>query len=283
MLAVRLDAQRLIRLHRGVYAVGHARLTRHGEWLAAVLAAGPGAVLSHRSAAAAHGLREERGRRIDVATPALKKTTNWVEVHARQALDPADVATRDGIPVTTIARTLVDLAGVVEQRDLARAVNEADVLRALDVGAILAALRRTRGRRGAGPAALRAALAAHDGPTLLRFELEHRFKELLDAGALPQAEHNVRVAEWEVDACWRAHRLIVELDSRRYHETPAARRRDAQKERELRAAGWQVVRYRWRDVVGAPQRTADELRELLGASSAALRAGTPALPAPAPR
>lgn len=260
--AVRLDAQRLIRLHRGVYAVGHRRLTRRGEWLAAVLAAGPGAVLSHRSAAALHGLRAERGRRVDVSTSAKRATTNWIEVHGRRTLPPEDVTSRHRIPVTTVSRTLVDLAELLGPRQLARAVNEADVLRLLDLGAIDAALDRLDGRRGRSRTALRTALDAHVGPILLRSELEHRFRELLASRSLPRPDHNVHIEGWEVDACWRDRRLLVELDSR-FHDTPAARRKDARKEDALREAGWRVVRYRWRHVVGAPTRTADDVRRLL--------------------
>ncbi|MDO8209967.1 DUF559 domain-containing protein [Conexibacter sp. CPCC 206217] len=262
MVAVRLDRRRLLKLHRGVYAVGHARLTRQGEWLAAVLAAGPGAVLSHRSAAALHGLRGERGRRVDVATAANRVSTHRIEVHRRQLLPDADVTARAGIPVTTVSRTLVDLAELLGPRPLARAINEADVLGMLDLDDVLAATGRLRGRRGRGRGMIVATLERHLGPDLLRSELEHRFRELLIDHALPRAEHNVHIGRWEVDACWRPQRLIVELDSR-FHDTPAARRQDAVKERALRAAGWHVVRYRWRDVVGAPRRTADELRGVL--------------------
>lgn len=105
-------------------------------------------------------------------------------------------------------------------------------------------------------------LEEHHGPALLRSELERRFKELLADAALPPAEHNARVGVWEVDALWPAARLAVELDSG-FHDTPAARRRDARKDEALRAAGCTVVRYRWRDVVGAPSRTAASLRSAL--------------------
>jgi very-short-patch-repair endonuclease len=264
MLAVRLDARRLIRLHRGVYAAGHRRLTRQGEWLAGVLATGPGAVLSHHSAAALHGLRTERGKRVFVTTTDPRTTTNWVEVHGRRTLPSEDVTTRHRIPVTTVSRTLVDLADLLGPRQLARAVNEADVLSVLDLGAIDAALERLRGRRGRGPAALRAAIDAHVGPTLLRSELEHRFRELVSAHALPRPEHNVGIEGWEVDACWHDRKLVVELDSR-FHDTPAARRKDARKEQALRDAGWEVGRYRWRDVVGAPAATAAGLHRRLAA------------------
>lgn len=263
-IRVRLRGRRLVPLHRGVYAVGHARLTRQGEWLAAVLAAGRGAALSHRSAAVAHRLLPERGRRIDVTSTRRRARTNWIETHHTRALPVSDLTRRDGILVTTVSRTLVDLADVVDARELERAVNEADVERVLDVAAIDAGLRRACGRRGGGDDRLRGVLARHHGPVLLRSELERRFRTLLAAHALPAAEHNVRVAGWEVDACWPAARLVVELDSRRYHDTLAARARDARKQQELEEAGWTVLRYRKRHLTGgAGAATAEELGRLL--------------------
>jgi very-short-patch-repair endonuclease/predicted transcriptional regulator of viral defense system len=264
MLRTRLLGARLLELHRGVYAVGHRQLTREGEWLAAVLAGGDGAVLSHRSAAALHGLREERSRRVDVSTAARRLTTNWIELHGRRLLADEDVTVVRRVPVTTVSRTLLDLGELLTPRQLARAINEADVLGLLDTAKVDVVLARAGRHRGA--AALRMALDAHHGPTLLRSELERRFRELIADARLPRAEHNVDVAGWEVDAVWPAARLAVELDSR-FHDTPAARRRDARKDEALRAAGWTVVRYRWRHVVGDAARTVAALRDAVGSST----------------
>jgi very-short-patch-repair endonuclease len=270
----RLHTARLLRLHRGVYAVGHRRLTREGEWMAAVLAAGAGAAVSHRSAAALHGLLPERGRRVDVTTTARRVTTNWVEVFPVRELAAEEVTTRGGIPVTTVTRTLVDLAGLVEAEDLERAVNEADVLRALDVAAVLACAEGTRGRRGAGHAALVAVLSRHHGPVVLRSPLERRFRALLRAHGLPAAEHNARVGRWEVDAVWRDTRVAVELDSAKFHDVAAAQARDAAKEAELVAAGWTVRRYRSRHLTGGRgAATAAELRGLVEGAPGAGSAG----------
>ncbi len=264
----RLRTGLLGRLHRGVYAVGHRQLRREGEWLAAVLAAGPGAALSHRSAAALHGLLPERGRRVEVVSTARRVRTNWVEAHAARSLGPDDVTRCGAIPVTTVTRTLVDLAGVVAPADLERAVNEADVLRLLDPAAVAAALERVRGRRGDGHAALTAALARHHGPVVLRSALERRFRALLAAHAMPAAEHNVRVAGWEVDALWRAERLAVELDGARFHDTAAARARDAAKDAALEEAGWRLLRLRARHLRGATvAATVAELRAALAAGA----------------
>lgn len=258
----RLARRQLIELHRGVYAVGHRHLTRNGEWMAGVLAAGLGAVLSHYSAAGLHELRDERTRRVFVTTATSRATTRRLAIRGRAVLAPQDVTIRDRIPVTTVPRTLVDLSDVLGPRQLSRAVNEADVNGMLDLDEIVAVLGRLRGRPGRGARALRAALETHCGPVVLRSELEQRFRELLADRALPRADHNIVLEGWEVDACWEEQRLVVELDSR-FHDTPAARRKDAAKSRALRAAGWEVVRYRWRDVVGAPAATAHDLRARL--------------------
>lgn len=190
-----------------------------------------------------------------------------------RALAAEDVTTRDGIPVTTVTRTLVDLAGLIVQDDLERAVNEADVLRALDVPGVLACAEWLRGRRGEGHAALEAVLALHHGPVVIRSRLEWRFRALVRAHGLLPAEHNVRVGRWEVDALWRDARVAVELDSARFHDTLAARTRDARKTADLEAAGWTVRRYRSRHLTGAEANaTAAELRTLLTTSRPSLDA-----------
>lgn len=134
MIERRVASGQLVRLHRGVYAVGHARLRREGWWMAAVLAAGPGALLSHRDAAALHGLRPPGDRRrVEVTTTGRASSTDRVEVHNTTALGLLDAAHRNGIPATTVARTLVDLANVATPRELTNALEEAERRRCLDV------------------------------------------------------------------------------------------------------------------------------------------------------
>src|ERR687895_2050712 len=121
---------RLLRVHRGVYAVGHGRLTREGRWMAAVLAYGPTAVLSHRSAAALHGLRPDNRPKSDITLPSPSaRPRPGIDVHRSATLLAADVTTVDAIPCTSVARTLLDLAGVVNRRGVERAVDQAEVLR----------------------------------------------------------------------------------------------------------------------------------------------------------
>ncbi len=185
----RLAGARLIPLHRGVYAVGHRQLRREGRWLAAVLAAGPGAVLSHLDAAALHGIRSmPEGRKVTVSTPAHAREIDGIWLKARRALTPEDRAVVRGIPVTSPARTLVDLAPMLTAGQLAATLGEADRRGLLDVAAATGALRRARGRHGQGHRRLRAALDAHEqhGAVLSRSELETRFLDLAITAGLPR-------------------------------------------------------------------------------------------------
>jgi very-short-patch-repair endonuclease len=265
-IEVRMLAGRLIRLHRGVYAVGHSRLRREGWWLAAVLAVGDGAALSHREAAALHGIRPSNRTRIDVTTATRGRARlPRIELHGSR-LDRSDVAVRAAIPVTTLARTIVDLAGVVSKDHLARALGEAERLGALDVEAIEAARRRVRGRRGRGDAVLRAVLESHraHGATLIRSQLEERFLALVEAHGLPRPRLNAHVEGCEVDALWRDHRLVVELDGYAFHHTRRAFQRDRSKANALALHGYVVLRYTHDDVTRCPERVAEDLRMRLG-------------------
>lgn len=202
MVRDRMRRGHLLRLHRGVYAVGHDRLRREGTWLAAVLAVGPGAALSHRDAAGLHDLRPANHARVDVTTDRRgRREQREIAVH-HALLDPLDVTEIRGIPVTTVARTLVDLAGILTKDRLAKVISEAERRGAFDLTAIEEARGRVRHRRGNGHAVLRAALAelADQGSTLTRSELEDRFLTLLAAHDLPRAQMNARTDGFEVDA-----------------------------------------------------------------------------------
>jgi very-short-patch-repair endonuclease len=233
----RVRAGWLHRVHQGVYAVGRPSLTTEGRFLAAVVSCGPGAVLSHFAAAILWALLPERGPRIDVTVPTGggRRRRGALIVH-RSALPDGDVTVRDGIPVTTPARTLIDLADVLPHRRLERAFDEAAFLRLDPVG-----LRVIRGRRGAG--ALRRVLAEHDpGSTRTRSELEERMLELCRRAGLPEPEVNVLIEGHLVDFVWRAARLVVETDGWRAHGTRAAFERDRRRDAELIAADWRPLR-----------------------------------------
>jgi len=266
MLRARIAKGALIRLHRGVYAVGHRRLRIEGHWLAAVLAIGPGAALSHREAAALHGLRPSSRPRIDVSTTRRGRTAPaGIDLHETRVLSEAETTTVDAIPVTTVARTLVDLAGVVPKIHLAKALREAEHLRVADLGAIQDAMRRTRNRPGPGHANLRAVLEEHRkrGTQLTRSILEDRFVALLAAHDLPRALTNAHVGSHEVDAFWPHRRLVVELDGWARHKDRHAFQSDREKGNALARAGYTVLRFTHDDVVRRPADVAAGIRALL--------------------
>ena len=254
----RIERGRLHIRHRGVYTVGHRAITQHGRWMAAVLAAGPGAVLSHRSAAALWGIRPTARTRIDVTVRRTLHATQALHPHCA-VLAPDETTTEQGIPATTPARTLLDLAGVLDRRQLERALNEAEVRRLDGPTAVETLLDRHPARRGT--ANLRDLLLTSRSPT--RSELEARFLTLLDAHDLPRPQTNTTVEGTEVDSVWRRQRLIIELDGYAFHGTRHAFERDRARDRRLAAKGWRVVRVTWRDVHERPALLATELRALL--------------------
>jgi very-short-patch-repair endonuclease len=257
----RVLAGRLHRLHRGVYAVGHPRLTRHGAFMAAVLACGKGAVLSHGSAALLWGLPWQAHAGIDVTVPGrgARKSRRSLIVH-RARLTAREATTKDGIPVTSPSRTLIDLADYGRKRALERALDEAAFLR-LDVSG----LRPRHGRRGCG--LLAEVLSEHTpGATLTRSQLEESFLSLCRLRGLRPPEVNRRVQGYEVDFLWRAEHLIVETDGHAAHGTRAAFERDRLKDAELTAAGWRVVRVTHRRLASQSQAVAAQLLRLLQAA-----------------
>ncbi|MGB2710212.1 MAG: DUF559 domain-containing protein, partial [Conexibacter sp.] len=265
MLNARLAAARLVRIHPGVYAPGHRHLRREGFWLAAVLAAGPAAVLSHRDAAALHAIRPANGTRIDVSTTAERCSTRTLRIHARRWLDADDVVAVEGIPVTTVERTLVDLAEVLDAAGLAKALSEAERANVLDVRRLAATLGRTRGRRGAGHRRIRAALDEHRhlGVTLTRSELEDRFLLALAAHGVPRPHMNRQIAGYEIDASWPQARLAVELDGFAHHRHRRAFARDRAKGNALARAGWTLLRFTHDDVVRRPAQVASSVVDML--------------------
>jgi very-short-patch-repair endonuclease len=234
---------RLHRVHRGVYAVGHSRLSEHGWWMAAVLAAGPRAVLSHLAAARLWEIWRRRVVGIDVLAPRRLRARSGFRAHSCRRLDPRDVTVRDGIPVTTVARTLVDLTDVLEPYQLANVIHEAAFRRRFDEHAARAAMTRAPGRR---LTVLEAALRAHaNGSAGTRSGLEDRFIALAREAGLPEPLVNTHVPAggrtFEVDFHWPALGLCVEVDGGG-HARPRSRSEDRARDAALRAAGQRVVR-----------------------------------------
>jgi hypothetical protein len=265
----RLRCGRLHHLHRGIYAVGHPVLSAAGRWMAAVLACGDGAVLSHRSAAALWEIRPSSAPRIDVTVPRHLHARPGIHPHHGR-LPPDEVTTHRGIPVTTPPRTLLDLATVLDPRRVERAVQEAEVQRLSDSLSLEDLL--TRYPRRPGRATLMAILnSAALGATTTRSELEDRFLTFLDAALLPRPCVNATVelhtGSVEVDCLWERQRVIAELDGHASHGTTAAYERDRARDRALSAAGWRVVRITWRQLHDDGAAVARDLDALLGRSS----------------
>jgi hypothetical protein len=265
----RVHLGRLHPLHRGVYAVGQRRLPREARWMAAVLAAGPGSVLSHRPAGAHWQLIRDLGA-CEVTVPLQRRSRPGITVH--QARLPNDeITTHAGIPITTVPRTLFDLAAVLRPRQLERALNEAEVLRLWDELSLKNLLDRYP--RRSGSRAIRAALHARGGgQTVTRSELEEMFLALIDDAGLPRPEINAIVEGFEVDAVFREARLVIELDGRDVHGTSAAFERDRERDRKLQVADWPVVRITHRQMVESRQAVVADLRKLLARRAVRLAA-----------
>jgi predicted transcriptional regulator of viral defense system len=247
----RVEAGRLHRLYRGVFAVGHMPRTREARWIAAVMACGPGAVLSHLDAAALWQIYESRGRNVHVTTPGRAgRTLPGITAHRARNLHPDDVTVKDGIPVTTVAKTLIDLTDRLTTDRVLRAMREAEYLGLLDLPTLDAAVQRARGRRRL--VALSEARARHTPGQIVKEELEHRFLELLHAADLPKPETNVKVKTrrrtYEVDCLWRDEGVVVELDGRAAHQRAAAFEEDRARDAALSAIGLRPLRFTWHRV-----------------------------------
>jgi very-short-patch-repair endonuclease/predicted transcriptional regulator of viral defense system len=244
-----LAAGRLHEVHRGVYAVGHRRLTQRARWMAAVLAGGPGTVLSHRAAAALWGIRASAT--VEITT--LRRIRRDGIVAHRNALRSDEVTVRDGIPVTTVARTLLDLASVVTQAELEHALNEAEYRGLSDItplGALVARYPRQRGTATLNRLTITGEVSKE--------QLERDFLAFLDEHGFPRPRRNHVVEGFLCDCVWPEQRLIVELDGGA-HRTTKRFHSDRRRDRKLTIAGWRVIR------VTARQLDAELARDLLAA------------------
>jgi predicted transcriptional regulator of viral defense system len=256
-----LRAGRLSRVYDGVYAVGQIRLPLRGRWTAAVLACGDEAVLSHWSSAALWGLLANRSRLPHVSTPRNRHRRSGIILH-RVSLHAEERATRDGIPVTSIPRTLLDLAAGEADRDLlGGTLEEADRLHLLELKKVEDLLRRRRGQPGSRR--LARVLAEHHEPPPARSELERRFLRLCADAGLPAPSVNVLVEGLEVDAFWPKQRLVVEVDGFAHHRSRSAFEADRARDVRLRLAGYEVLRFTYRQVVSDPLRVATAVGALL--------------------
>jgi very-short-patch-repair endonuclease len=230
--------------------------------MAAVLACGPDAFLSHRSAAALWGIGPAAGSLIDVSTGRRGLAAKpGIALHQVRCLPTGDCTRHDGIPVTSVTRTIFDLAEVLDPTRLERAFEEAERLQLLDLRPLRQLLERSRGRRGL--ATLRRLVAAQAGPPDTRSELERRFLDLCREEDLPQPQINKQVLGFEVDAFWPSARLVVELDGFAFHRTRAAFERDRARDAALQLAGFRVLRITHKRLLDEPSVIGEGVRRLL--------------------
>ena len=250
-------------VHPRVYAVA-PKLSAKGRYLAAVLAGGHDAVLSCRSGADLLGLRPTSSSLIEITVPhGSTRALAGVRIHHTRSLHPDDITLADGIPTTSWARTVVDLAAILPPRQLERALERAMILRVFDLNEMQAAIDRSHGRRGLGT--LRRLIEQLDPElALTNEELEKRFLELVHAHGLPRPVVNGEVLGLQVDFHWPTQRLIVETDGRGTHDTPIAWERDHERDLRLELAGWHVLRLTWRQITRRPGEVVALLRLRLG-------------------
>jgi very-short-patch-repair endonuclease len=247
-----LETGRLHRIHRGVYAVGHKRLTTWGRFMAAVLACGPDALLSHRSAATLHNLKTSWNKIEVISASRGRPGPPGVTLHTTRDLPKQDRQRVDNIPVTSLARTLVDLAAVVDYQRLGRAFEEAERIRELDVRAVKEVLLRSHGRRGTQ--AVRRFLAEGRTATDTREGIERDFADRLREARLPLPAFNVLIEGFLVDAVWVQYRLIVELDSYAFHDgTRRSFDEDRIRRNALTLKGWTLLHITSAQMQEAPE------------------------------
>jgi putative AbiEi antitoxin of type IV toxin-antitoxin system len=259
----RLASGALLREHRGVYRVGHRAPSVEARYLAAVRACGEGALLSGRAAAHLLGLVKGPAPPPEVTTP-TERRIEGVRTKRSRRIDPRDTTTWNSIPVTTVARTLVDLAAVLGAQELARACHEAGVRHEVTPAEVEAVLARRPNSCGADK--LRRVIRGDVRVTLSKLEV--RFLARLRDAGLPLPDTNRRAGGRRVDCRWPEQRLTVELDGYRYHGSRHAWELDRRRERQARARGDEFRRYTYGDVFESPLYMLSELRALLASPAA---------------
>lgn len=254
-------AGRLHRLYRGVYAVGHTRISTHGECLAAVLACGPGALLSHASAAWLWGISPQSPKPFEVTVSTARSPKPSIVPRYSRALTSDDRALVEGIPVTSLPRTLLDVAATFRFHRLQRLLERAEELGLFDLGAAEALLARSTGHPGAGR--LRRAIALYGPPAFTRSGLERRFLDLVKGAGLPRPTTGFNEAGHELDVYWPQERFAVELDTFETHGSREAFERDRRRQEDLKLAGVEMVRITGRRLEREPRQVIDRVARLL--------------------
>lgn len=259
----RVDAGRLHVIHRGVYAVGHTAITRHGRWMAAVLASGDGAVLSHRSATALYGAWGSGAGEVHVTVPRKCRSTRSIRRHfSVLPEDECDVV--DGIPTTSASRAVLDLAAERGEAAAESALRELEYLEIYGAVSLPTLLARHPNHLGAR--ACREALdhLRDDPGGRIRSDLEELFIAFLDARKIPRPRLNFWLSigddRFQVDCLWPDARLVVELDDWKSHGTKRGFRKDRRRDRRLDAAGYRVVRITEDQILSEPDALASDLQ-----------------------
>jgi very-short-patch-repair endonuclease len=233
----RVKRGHLHRVHHGVYAVGHSGLSLHGRFMAAVLACGEGAVLSHVSAAVLWRLLKPIDGPVHVSVPVTSGRARRRGIHIHRTRALAGTTYRDRIPVTTVPRTIEDLRGHLPPRLVRRAIRQAELM-----GLRLDGIETDHSRS----------------------DLETAFLDLCRRHRLPPPEVNAKLGRWEVDFLWRSQNLVVETDTWTYHRGSVAFEDDHARDLDLRSAGFDVLRFTDRQLEGEPERVVADLRRELG-------------------
>jgi hypothetical protein len=278
----RAASGRLHRIYPTVYSTTPAALLPpRARWLAAVLACGPGAVLSHASGAALWGIRATNRSRVDVTTPGGRgRRLDGIDAHRAATLTPADVDTIDGIPCTSVARTVLDLAGRFPRRVVERAIDQSDMLEVFDLRAFDDVLARNPTLRGAR--VIHSVLDEYQRDevhfsTLTENDFEEAFFALCDAAGFPRPEVQQYITlpggeVFRADFLWREARVVVETDGGKFHRAYWTREQNAKRDLLLATAGWLPVRLTWRMVFRTPADTTRMLGPVLARAQAQPRA-----------
>lgn len=262
LVEARLGAGALIPVHEGVFAVGHGCLDREAAWLAAVLACGPSAVLSHVSAVELWGIGEGGGGQVEVTRRAGGTTRSGIWLHQTRFLPSDHVALERAIPVTSVERTFLDMAARLGRRGLERMVVDADRARLVDWRRLHRVIARSNGRKGSGR--LRRVVRDFDPVGRdTRSPLEVDFLALCREAGIPRPAVNVPVEGYLVDFLWRAERFVVETDGYAFHKDRGSFERDRERDLDLTAAGYEVSRLTHRMLTRRPETCVKRISESL--------------------
>ncbi len=264
-IQVRVRQGRLHRIHRGVYGAGHSVSPPGARQLAAVLACGKDTFVSHRAAAALLGLARDPAAHVDVTAVSRGcRSRSGIVVHYVPSLDPADRSEKDGIPITSAARTVLDFASQATADEYERAIGEAYALELVTRDELRAAIERSPYRPGVGR--VHAELDREGGPRWTQSEAERRMLRLISEARLPVPKTQEWIAGWPTDFAWLEQRLIVEVDGYKFHRSRRAFERDRKRDAAHVLAGYRVIRVTWRQLTEEPLAVAVTIARALGGS-----------------